>query len=87
MRAAIRTVQGLKHRKHGNFAGRANQLMTALRPPGAANQTGAAKRSQHLMEIGLGDVLPVGDLPTLDRPLPVVLGEVKKRSNSVIRPT
>jgi hypothetical protein len=61
--------------------------MTAKRPSRTPDQPGSAQRSQYLVEIRFGNVLPGGDLLAVNGTSPGPKGEFKKRPDAVVRAT
>lgn len=60
------------------------QLVPAMRPAHAAHNAPAAQTTQKLVQIRLGDLLPGGDLGTLNRALSVPSGQLDDRVSPVI---
>ena len=46
-----------------------------------------AQGQQQLIQVGIGDVLPLGDLAALDRPLAAPLGQFQQGADAVLAPT
>lgn len=60
------------------------QDVPARRPAFAGHETGAPQSDHQLIEVRLGQPLPVGDVVGLDRTLAVMAGEVDQGTESVL---
>src|SRR5579859_121849 len=61
-----------------------HQLVAALRPADAADETRATQRRQQMVEVWFGNALAGGDLGALQRPLAVVQRQLDQRPHAVV---
>src|SRR5690348_3613140 len=86
MRLLVDAVKCREDRVNGYLRWRKRQLMAAKGTARAPHEASASERAQHLMEIRFRDLLPRRNVPIVHRPLASAKGELKQRSDAVVRP-